>query len=522
MATPMQPPLEAGMPASLIPSTELLRLRLSSWLAKAFGFPACIAGVLCVLVYFLIPQSIADPDIWWHLRNAQDQLHSQSFIRADSYSFTARGAPWIDHEWLAEIPFYVGWRLGGPTGLYAVTVTAIEAIFLGVLYLSWHRSRSWTASLCVSLVAALLATVSFGPRTLLFGWLCLVVELLLLEHVSSHPRLIFLLPPLFALWINLHGSWLIGMVVFLVFSLGGLVEVSVGSIKNKAFDPSQRKRLLVSGLLSFGCLFLNPYGWRLLAYPFNLAYAQKLNIENVEEWKTLDFHSPRGRILLCCLAVVFVAQLLRRQMWTLCDLGFLAIGVYAAVNYSRFLFLAGLLVLPLTAALLVKAPLPDIEEQARGGRPWLNAAMLFFLSALVARHLPDTRRIETSGGAFPMQASRYLSDFQPQGKVFNDFLWGGFLIWHTPQIPVLIDSRIDIFEYRGVFRDYLDAIRLKGTLALLDKYNIRYVIFQSDTPLVYFLEHTSGWKIDYQDVTTTVLERSGTGSPRLANDLRGR
>ena len=61
-------------------------------------------------------------------------------------------------------------------------------------------------------------------------------------------------------------------------------------------------------------------------------------------------------------------------------------------------------------------------------------------------------------------------------------------------IPVFIDSRIDIYEYSGVFADYLDAIGVKNTLEILDKYHIRYVLYQQESPVAYLLMHNAGWK----------------------------
>jgi hypothetical protein len=76
----------------------------------------------------------------------------------------------------------------------------------------------------------------------------------------------------------------------------------------------------------------------------------------------------------------------------------------------------------------------------------------------------------------------------------------------TISSPPEVDSRVDIFEYNGTFKDYLDATKLKNTLFVLDKYRIRYVFFQRDTPLVYLLEHTGEWKIQYQDDSSVLLE----------------
>jgi len=110
--------------------------------------------------------------------------------------------------------------------------------------------------------------------------------------------------------------------------------------------------------------------------------------------------------------------------------------------------------------------------------------------------------------SYPVKALSYLQQLHPEGRIFNDCLWGGYLIWNARQIPVFMDSRIDIYEYNGVFPDYLDAIGVKNTLGILDKYRIRYVLFKQQSPVAYLLMHSSGWKIDYQDGTTVLLERS--------------
>jgi len=291
-----------------------------------------------------------------------------------------------------------------------------------------------------------------------------------------------------------------------VFVACGSVRVDVGSIESAPWTPAQMRKLLVATCLSVGALFVNPYGWRLVAYPFNLAFHQKLNIANVDEWRTLDFHSMRGRLFLVCLAALFLLQLVRRRRWKLYEVAFVCIGVYSALSYSRFLFLAAILVMPLMAV-----DLPGLaRSHVRRNRPWLNAALLLALVPLAAFHspAPASEKLDSSTAKFPVQALGYLRDFHPQGNVFNEYIWGGFLEFHARQIPVMIDSRADIFEYNGTFKDYLDAVQLRGTNEVLNKYKIRYILFERDAPMISFLLQTSGWKVDYEDDTAILLERS--------------
>jgi hypothetical protein len=418
-------------------------------------------GLLALWIYFLVPRSMEDPDIWWHLRNAALQWQARSWLHRDLYSFTAAGAPWINHEWLAEVPFYLGWRAAGSTGLYLVTLLTIEFILLGGYELTRRQSKGpIAASLIAAALACVLATVSFGPRMLLFGWACLVIELLVLQRFYSRfaasalhsdspspsDPWIFLLPVLFAFWINLHGSWLIGLVLLAVFIAAGCLRVETGSIHNLAWTRSQWRDLSLVLLLSVGALFVNPYGWHLVLYPFDMAFHQPLNIASAEEWKPLDFQTARGGFFLLSLGALFLAQVVvpvtRRLTWTLWDLAFVAIGIYASCRHARFLFLGAILVMPLLGKHLAhcvsraSAPqkLDSFDCTPVRRRPWLNAALLLatLLIAVLgtfkgtqSRHPPEPQ--------FPVDALPFLGHFHPQGQVFNEYLWGGYLAYNVPR-----------------------------------------------------------------------------------------
>ena len=483
--------------------------RPTSVLAALLSFHAVLAGVLAVFIFALALRPMADPDIYWHLRNAEYLLHVHRWIRQDMYAYTTLGLPWINHEWLGELPFYFGWRLWGIHGLLGVTIAALEVIFFGVFYLGWlycgHVKTAWAVTFC----GVLLGTVSFGPRTLLFGWILLVVELIVLARFEktralskNSGRILWLLPPLFLLWVNVHGSWLIGLVILLVYFACGFLSFEAGSIITRPWHPYERRSLSRVALVCAAALFINPYGWRLVVYPFDLAFRQKLNIARVQEWQPLDLHSLRGRLLLFALVLAFISALVRRRSWKPYQLAFFLIGMYAAFMYSRFTFLAGILALPLLAEDL---PWRYRKQQERRT---LHLALLCLICAIGVRTYFMRAATVTSTKDYPSQALPFLRGWQPQGRVFNDYLWGGYLEQQTPQIPVLVDSRSDLFEQRGVLTDYLNAIDLKNSLQVLDKYRIRYVLFEKNTPFVYMLRQSSAWRVEYEDETTILFERA--------------
>ncbi|MGH9617676.1 MAG: hypothetical protein ACRD28_13130, partial [Acidobacteriaceae bacterium] len=441
--------------------------RVPKWFARLFGFPVLLAVLFALFVFLAIPKKIADPDIGWHLRNTQVQLQTHVFLRHDIYSFTTRGKPWMDHEWLSEIPFYLAWRAFGPRGIFLVMAGAIEIILLGIFGLAYMESKSVKAAFVVSFVATFLAGVSFGPRTLLFGWIFLVIELALLSSFRRGRDFLWALPLLILVWVNAHGSWIIGLVVLGLFFLAGSVEGTWGSIQAVRWSRTQSLKLAWISLLSTLAVFVNPYGWRLPLYPFDMAFHQKLNIASVQEWKSLDFHSPRGKIVLAIMASAILLQLVRRRKWMLHEVLFLLVGTYAALTYTRFLFLAAILIVPFFAQ--------DISQwmpyHADRDKPWLNAPIILGAVVVMFFVFPTNRQLSRPvSGLRPDSALPYLQKFHPHGNVFNDYMWGGYMILNVRQVPVFIDSRVDVFERNGVLADYLNAIRIKDSLKILDKY----------------------------------------------------
>jgi hypothetical protein len=472
-----------------------------------FPFHLALMSILALWVYMGAGRGVWDPDIWWHLRNADYLLRNLELPRSDMFSFTVAGHPWINYEWLSEIPYYLAWRAFGLVGIYALFMLLVEMILLGNFYWAYKTSGNLKGSFLVACYSVLLAVVSFGPRTLLFGYVFLLLLLLLLWRLRSQGSApLWLLPVLFCLWINTHGSWLLGMIVFGLFIGSGLWGGTWGRIDAVRWSPQQLRRLLTAAGASVAALFVNPFGYRLVFYPFEFALRQKLNVGHIEEWASVNFHDARGKVVLVFLAILFLGALLSRARWKLEELAIAAFGLYLGLTYVRFLFLAALLVAPFFARLLDFLPpyRPEIDK------PRLNALICAGVLTIVAARFPS--RAELQQGVerkSPTSALSYMQCHRIQGRVFNEYVWGGYMLWQTPEIKTFIDSRTDIFEYGGVLKDYLDAMSLKNSFAVLDKYQIRYVLFRPDAALTYLLKHNTAWRTVYSDDVAVIFERVG-------------
>src|SRR5207245_11661514 len=122
-------------------------------------------------------------------------------------SCAAVGHRWMDHEWLAEVPYYLAWHAFGPVGVYVTLIVVLEAILLGVFYLASKGSGNVKGAWLASCFSVLLAAVSFGPRTLLFGYVYLLFLFVVLQQFRAKGQAPLWVSPLaFCCVCTTHGS----------------------------------------------------------------------------------------------------------------------------------------------------------------------------------------------------------------------------------------------------------------------------------------------------------------------------
>ena len=469
-------------------------------------FQAVLTCIILTLVFITAHGKVADPDIWWHLHNAEFLVQNHSLPHSDTYSFTVPGHSWMNHEWLADLPYYFAWKLWDLRGLDAVAVSLLSLIYLGVLYLSWKETGNFKAAVLATAYAIFLGRVSFGPRTILFGYAYLVVLLIVLQRFRQKERAaLWMIPPMFCLWINTHGSWSLGMIIFTMIVAGGLVPVRWGLIESELWTRPQRIKLLLTWVTSVAMLFVNPYGARLVFYPLDMAYRQKTNIEHVAEWVSVNFHDFRGKMVIVLLVILLLSMLLRPRRRSLTEVMLVLFALYSGLTYVRFLFLAGVLLAPVLAKILDFVP----PYRAELDTPVLNAFAILLMIVGIAYFWPKESELQAKvNEQYPVGAITYLQSHPASGPMVNYYLWGGFTNWKDPKLKVFVDGRADIFDYSGVFTDYLNLLALQQPDAILDKYKARYVLFPHNEPLTCLLEHSSHWKTVFSDQNSVLFERS--------------
>jgi hypothetical protein len=461
--------------------------------------------LLAAAIFGFSVNRIGEPDIWWHLRNAADLFQYHSFPRVDTYSFGAAGSPRLGFEWLSEIPFFLAFKAMGLQGLLTVYFAVLVLIYVGVYYRSCRAGADCKDATVTTLLAVFLGIVSIGPRPLLFGWLCMVGLLVVLDHFQRTGKGLWLLPPLFAVWINLHGSWVFGLVAVVVTIASGLVAGEWGLVVARRWSPGEQKTLLLVLASSLAAVFVNPFGYKLVLYPFDLLFRQQNAVHAVEEWRPVDFSNAIGKLALIMIFALLAAALFSRRRWRLDEVLLTAFALWAALSHVRFLFFAGLIVAPMLAPRLTLFPPYERDLD----KPWLNAGIMAAVVAGLILFFPSAAQLQQKVDAeYPAAALEFMQRQHISGRIFNKDGWGGYMEWTAPELKTFIDSRADIFVYNGAFDDYVKAVLIQTPFEILDKYKIDYVLLEPKRPLEYLLEHSPAWHPIYTDKVAVLFERT--------------
>src|SRR5713226_5601923 len=229
--------------------------RLANLLRIVFSFPAMLGALLVGAAFIAGRMFAVDPDLWWHVKNGQNILATHHWPTSDPYSFTVASTPCLSYEWLVDVPLVAVARFGGLQGLDALLILLSGAVMLALYAYTTLRSGNSKAGFVAAVSLYALATPFFSLRPQMLGYLFIILTLIALERFrQGKPWALWFLPPLFLVWINTHGSWLIGLGIIFLSLVSGLAEFRVGGLEAKRWSPANRRRLSFAFLLCLAVL----------------------------------------------------------------------------------------------------------------------------------------------------------------------------------------------------------------------------------------------------------------------------
>jgi hypothetical protein len=472
--------------------------------SKAIGLDpsTLIAGCLTFALVLFLPPILNDSDTLWQIKTGAWILDHRAIPATDPFSYTAGDSPWFAHEWLAETLMALAYRSDGMQG---VMVLAAAATGLTAAVLLHHLRRFLPGIYAVTFLVVALsnAAPSMLARPHLIAWPCLALwcgGLVTARANRTVPS--FALLPVMVLWVNLHGSFMLGLLLAGAFMIEAL------------FDPgAHRRRVFTSWagflLAAWSVALINPDFVAGVLFPIHLIGMTSLAW--IGEWKPTDFSrfQPLEIIILGGLALGFAGKVALPPIRLLMLLGL----IHAALSQSRNEPLLGIV-----GALILAEPLGASLARSRAeavGAPrrWLLVgAALIAVAALVVRVslpvIPDR-----TGDTFAAMLDRVPPSLRAQ-PVLNEYGLGGQLIFNG--VRPFIDGRADLYGDKFLTRYHrMVSPDLNELGRTLSAYRIAWTIFPSGHPIIPVMDEMPGWLrlVDADGIIIHAREDAGANRP---------
>lgn len=491
------------------------------------SIPAVVFITLVVFVPIVLQQPMlnSDGDLARHLRHGRYMLEHGGLIRADPFSYTRPGAPFLGFEYGSQIIYAVAERFAGLAG-----VAILAGLLIGLTYalLARFLLRRGVEPFLAYLTAILAALVGAGQwlaRPHLFSFVGVLLLLELLEAEPRRPLHSFAsLAALFAIWANIHGGFVYGWILIGVYLVG-----SLGEVLWKADTSAWLRRARYYAVALVTAIFatvLNPHGLALHRHVIAF-FGQHYMLNNTAEFTSPDFHQLGAKLFLGSLLTCLVALSLKGSRPTLPRLLVICVGTAFALMAVRNMSLFGLTALPLLALHIDDAwrRLPDPggvrgRFEVTAGRTttlvWaVPAALLMLPLALGHGRIGSVRLIDDQLDAkvFPVAAVRWARREHLHGRLFSEFTWNGYVDYAWPEQKVFIDGGTDFFG-EDLFREYSRIMRMRpGWRGLLAKWDVSLQLLPRESSLAHELVRDGRWRTCYCDSLAVVLQRTDAALP---------
>jgi hypothetical protein len=449
----------------------------------------------------------ADADLWGHLLFGRDIIRAGAVHSSDPYSFTS-DIPWVNHEWLAEAIMWSGYGPGGPMGLVIVKVLLVS--FAGALMLVAWRPFAlpvvWRDALLFAVaLGAWPQIATFRPQVFSIAMFAALLFLLQRIYRGGSTWIVVLLPIMFALWVNMHGGWLVGAGVLAVF-------VAVAMFDRRL--AGRRAVLLAGSVAAAAATLVNPYGAAMLGF---LGETVRPARADIVEWQPMSGLPWAALAFWSIPAALALVAIVRRGRaipvpWLIITL-MLAVGALRVARLVGFFAVAvGFLVAPYIRSTPQEPAAVDDGER----RP-LRAALIYSAMVIVAVLLFG-RRIPSNAPWLPEPgAVQFVQRHKMTGKMLTWFDYGQYAIWHlTPSIRVSMDGRRETV-YSDDIRELHREIYGNGPNALQNVARLApdSIWLPLASPAIGTLEQ-AGWRTVFRGVRSAILSRDPQLQPEVS------
>jgi hypothetical protein len=451
-----------------------------------------IAGGIGIIAVVALGYKLSN-DVFWQMASGQWMLAHHAVIGLDPFSYTETHRRWITDEWGSSVALAGLAKVvdNAAYPLYAIVLGGL-CLFATAAYARALGARGGRVAAIVLLLAMGISGVLAGDRGLDFSLVWLPLELLLLTKARRDPRWLVCLPLLCLVWVNTHGSILIGLCVLGVELVWSLVpERVVGRIGGVRQSPHTGPlALALIGSLAASCV--TPYGPGLLAYDIGVSTNGQIG-QYINEWNSPDFHSVMV-VLAYCIPLAVMVAIVRTKRIPLLE------GTLGTLFFIEALRTQRLAIYLLVVAAGLAATLPARPAWGTTAR---RVAVAFYAVLAIALLAQPSVPAGSISPTLPVQAFNYL-EAHP-GRVFTEYTWGDYSI--ARHRATFADGRTDLFE-GNVLTEFFDVTtQTTDPDPILSAYHVSYVVWAPRTGLSILLEHDPRWRVVDRSPVALVFAR---------------
>lgn len=479
---------------------------IRSALRRLFANDIVKAAALVVLFsWFLFNRStwlaMNDPDVWWHMRSGEWILNHHQLPRTDPFSITGAGKPWVAYSWPFGVVIYEIAKNWDLLGIVAFTYASWVAIGLALFALLRTELKSfwWSVGLTLPATGIILRNVSPRPGMITILFFLLVLNILVRAR-RGQTHWLWLLPVLIWIWANVHIQFIYGLFVIGVFAIEPLLNRIFGA-RDLPTIPARKVWPVLA--VSVVTTVLNPYGLGPYWVIFDFLKEPK-QIVFITEFHSMSFGMwMHYAVLLITLGAGVALGRMKKiePLWVV-------LLVWAAVigfRMERDIWVITFIALTMIAHSLAQTREPQKEDR----RLWLGtAAAVLVVVVMVFQFGPSNVHLRALvADKYPLGAVAYIHEHHLQGPIFNDFDWGGFLIYALPEFKVTIDGRTNVHGQDEIERSLRtwQVWPEWNTDPLLAQANL--VIGSPKYALISVLKLDPKWKVVFDDGVAVVIER---------------
>jgi hypothetical protein len=479
--------------------------------SKITGKTDLLGQVMVLTLLFAAPAllclhaiNIGDPDTWWHLRTGEWILQHHAVPRVDPFSGVNAGRPWQAYSWLFEVLTTRLFQRFGLVGIAAYTVGMVLAITVALR----HLIQRLQSDVLVTALLTSAACFSLGhlltPRPWLFTILFFVLEvdILMRARRTGRVRELLWLPVIFALWSNVHIQFIDGLVVLaIVLAEAVVARWGIGE-RTRLQVPS----MLAASVASVAATLVNPYGWKIYRVAYDLA-AQSGVLDKIAELKAMRFRDPSDFCVLF-LALAAAGALARRRRLPMFETVLLGFAAVVSFRSERDVWVMAVAAVAIVAATVgsKQKPVRRVSGLAAGVAVVAAALAAALAVALGFRvmHVSNAELTEQAAKGLPVRAVEAIRAKHYPGPLYNDFDWGGYLIWAL-RMPVSIDGRAAFYGDAAIDRSIATWNAQPDWASDPALMSAGLVIGPAKAPLMQILRMDSRFELVFEDELAAVF-----------------